>query len=203
MSKNIIPTIGQHVFIYDPPKYTEKGVPVLAKNPTQKEEEEARRHKKKLKYQFLGEGYYFWDDNIRRALDWGTSHCNNKFLILETPLTLRGDHFLDLVGSRADLNLFMQAFEEIRIMNPNLTIGIFCKTMQKMAKYQPDKWPYRIVRGLNVKSTSPRIQFNQIIDSKMLLDPEIIICFYDLNDITLSDSYYLDQNQNRWTLKKS
>lgn len=32
MSKNIIPTIGHHVFKYDPPKYTEEGAPVFAAN---------------------------------------------------------------------------------------------------------------------------------------------------------------------------
>ncbi len=78
MSSNIINTIGQQVFRYDPPEFTETGVPFPALNSTSKEKEEGKNGVEEPKYQFLGEGYYFWDDNLWRAHNWGRTHCSNK-----------------------------------------------------------------------------------------------------------------------------
>ncbi|MDE5872128.1 MAG: hypothetical protein K2H22_09325 [Muribaculaceae bacterium] len=169
MSKNIIHTVGQHVFKYDPPEYTENGVPVLAKNPEDKDEEK--------RFQFLGEGYYFWDDNINRAHKWGKTHYKDKYLIMEIPLSLQGNRFLDLVGSRADLMTLVDVLKETMKEIPNLKLGAFFHMMQTMEKYEPGTWPYSIIRALNVKSRANKISFNHVLDSNMLLNPEIIICF--------------------------
>lgn len=112
MSKNIINTVGQHVFKYDPPKYSEKGAPFRAKNPTAKDIKKSEITGEEPIYQFLGEGYYFWDNNIGRAHRWGKNHCNNRYLILEGDFVLSGDSFLDLVGSREDLMFFWMYMRE-------------------------------------------------------------------------------------------
>ncbi|MBD5280523.1 MAG: hypothetical protein HDS35_08265 [Bacteroides sp.] len=199
MSKNVISTIGQHAFKYDPPKYTEKGAPVLAKNPTPDEEKMVMESGKEPKFQFLGSGFYFWDNNIGRAHDWGHSRCNGKYLILEIPLVLTGDHFLDLVGSREDLMVFMDVYEKMRKLKPGLKVGAFFHGMQTMARHKPDVWPFKTIRALNVKGNSNKVLFNSIPNSHMLLNPEIIICFYDKNELILQDSRYIDKNNRVWT----
>ena len=201
MSKNIIPTIGQHVFRYDPPKYTEKGAPVLACNPTKPEIMEAEKNNNEPKYQFLGSGYYFWDNNIQRAHRWGEEHCDGKYLICECSLVLQGESFLDLVGSREDLGKFLEVYMKMRKFDPNLKIGAFFYTMQVIAKYQPNTWPYTIIRALNVKRGKNEAPYNHLYNAKMLLDPEIIICFYNKNELNLQNSRYLDKNNCVWTPK--
>lgn len=203
MSKNIIHTIGQHVFRYDPPEYTEKGAPVFAKNPTPEKIKESEENKKEPKYQFLGAGFYFWDNNIKRAHRWGRQHYQNNYLILEIPLDLKGDNFLDLVGSREDLMKFLKAYRKIKKKFPGLKIGAFFHGMQTMTKNGFSAWPYKIIRALNVKSNASKIPFNNIPDSRMLLDPEIIICYYDKNELNLHRSRYLDKNNHTWTQKIS
>lgn len=199
MSKNIIPTVGQHVFKYDPPRYTEKGVPVLAENT---DEHKGINDGRKDKFQFLGEGYYFWDSNRNRAHKWGKDHYKGDYLILELDLVLSGENFLDLAGSRHDLLEFYKVYSGMRKGNPNLKIGAFFKTMQILQKHRPEKWPFTVVRALNVKKGANRIPFNHVSDSEMILDPEIIICFYDRNELNLQNIRYIDKNGNIWTPTK-
>lgn len=199
MSQNVIFTNGQHVFRYFPPEYTEDGVPVLAKNPSNTGNGE---NEKEDKFQFIGEGYYFWDDNIERAHRWGNGHYKGDYLILELPLVLQGENFLDLVGSRKDLKLFLEVYSEMRKLMPGLKIGSFFYGMQTLAKYQPSKWPYTVIRVLNVKRNADRVSFNQVKGSEMLLNPEIIICFYEKNELNLQSKRYIDKNGKEWTPKK-
>lgn len=192
MSNNIIHTVGQHVFKYDPPLYTETGAPVLAKNPV------ADPNKTKdiePKLQFLGEGYYFWDDNIERAHKWGWDHYDGDYKIMELPLELKGDKFLDLVGSRADLQGFCRVFDKMREKKPGLKIGAFFKGMQEMEKNKPGSWTCTIVRALNAKNNAQKICFNHISTSKMLLNPEIIICFYEKKELNLQNLHYIDRKE--------
>lgn len=199
MSKNIIATIGQHVFKYDPPKYSEKDAPYLAKNPTAPEVTESEQNRKEPRYQFLGEGFYFWDNNIGRAHSWGKTHCDDKYLILEADLVLAGDQFLDLVGSREDLMIFLEAYEKMRKIEPGLKIGAFFKGMQTIAKYRPAAWPFTIIRALNVKRNGNFAAYNHLQNADMLLDPEIIICFYGKKELNLQNTRYIDKNNQAWT----
>lgn len=191
MSRNIIHTTGQHVFKYLPPEFTEKGVPFLAMNTADKRTED--------KFQFLGEGYYFWDDNIERAHKWGKDHYQGHYMIMELPLKLEGENFLDLVGSREDLKGFCEVFSKIKKNRPGLKIGAFFHGMQEMAKIYPETWPFTAVRALNVKSNADKVSFNYVPGSKMLLDPEIIICFYEKKELNLRDIRYINKNNQEWT----
>lgn len=199
MSKNIISTVGQHVFRYDPPKFIEKDAPFRAKNPTAAEEKEAEIKGEEPRYQFLGEGYYFWDNNIGRAHKWGKKHCGNKYIILEADMILSGDAFLDLVGSREDLGIFLDVYEYMKKRDADLKIGAFFKGMQAIAKYQPGVWPFTIIRALNVKRNGNFAAYNHLPNADMLLDPEIIICFYDKKELNLQNTRYFDKNNNPWT----
>lgn len=181
MSKNVIDTVGQHVFRYEPPEFTESGAPFLAHNSQKEIKAQVKDH-----FQFLGEGYYFWDNNIQRAKIWGEMHYEGKYKILEIPLVLQGDDFLDLAGSREDIANFCSLYDYYKDTFGYQGIGAFISGMMTLAKKNPKVWPYKVVRALNVKRKAPSSSFNHLKDSKMLLDPEIIVCFYDRDKINLS-----------------
>ncbi len=100
MSKNIIQTIGQHVFKYDPPLFTEENVPVLAGNSKSADNVMQGNGNDRDKYQFLGEGYYFWDDNIERAHKWGKTRCEDKYLVFKD-IIKHIDHFFETADNKA------------------------------------------------------------------------------------------------------
>ena len=177
------------------------GAPVLAKHPDI--DPNNNNTNNKPKFQFLGQGYYFWDFNIERAQKWGKDHYDDNYLILEGDLVLQGESFLDLAGSREDLILFVKAFNKLAEHYPNLQVGEFFYWMQTMAKKEKIKWPYTIIRALNVKSKVRKVAFNRLRGSEMILDPEIIICFYEKNELNIHNIHYIDKNRKIWTPKKS
>lgn len=197
MSENIIKTTGQHVFRYLPPKYTEKGAPFLAEN-----KEVEKNGVKVMHYQFLGEGYYFWDYNIKRAHKWGRDHYEGDYKILEIPLVLSGDNFLDLVGSRKDVEILLKFMKELKNFVPIDKFGAFMHGIQQMKKMNYNKWPYTIIRALNLKSNTKSIPFNHLKDSRLLLNPEVIICFYDTKDINLQNKKIIDKQERQWKQMK-
>ena len=118
---------------------------------------------------------------------------------MELPLKLEGEKFLDLVGSREDLKGFCNVFNKMKDNNPDLKIGAFFNGMQEMAKINPQVWPFTVVRALNVKRNANKVLFNHLAGSEMLLNPEIIICFYEKNELNLQNIRYINKNNQEWT----
>lgn len=192
MSLNIVRTIGHHTFRYDPPTWTEKGAPVKSKNNPETQENNEPQ------YKFLGDGYYFWDDNIEMAKRWGERQYKGKYKILECPLELKGENFLDLVGSRKDLRDFVTILNRIvEKWKDYKSIGKSLYLLQLMARYKPEVFPFTIIRSLDIKKNSlndnsgDSIQYTSQLNKKMLLSPEIIICFYEKNDIPLHNARFI------------
>ncbi len=135
---------------------------------------------------YLGDGFYFWDDNLQLAEWWGKKHYRDKYTILEYDLDLHGDHFLDLVGSRQDFMYFQTLVDRIRQHPECKNFGVY-KCINFLIKAEQSKqgtFPIRIIRAMDIS----RIDGMQFADNKrgrMLLDPRIIICFFDKKDIPL------------------
>jgi hypothetical protein len=55
---------------------------------------------KERKHQFLGTGFYLWDDNIEMARIWGEKHCNGSYVIVEMKVDIDPNICFDLVGNR-------------------------------------------------------------------------------------------------------
>lgn len=138
-------------------------------------------------FQFLGEGYYFWDYNIKRARKWGKKY-KGQYRILEVPMILQGERFIDLAGSRLDLLEFIKLYQKYGRRFNATHIGGFITGMQTLEKMCRGSWPYTVIRAQNIKPVNSDMPFNTRTDAKMLLNPEIIICFYDKNEIILKDS---------------
>ncbi len=135
---------------------------------------------------YLGDGFYFWDDNLPLAEWWGKIHYNNSYTILEYDLDLFGDHFLDLVGSRQDFIYFQTLVDRIRQYPGCENFGV-CKCIKFLLEREKSKqgtFPIRIVRALDI-SRVEGMEFAENKKGRMLLDPRIIICFFDKNDIPL------------------
>lgn len=178
MSTNIVNTKGHHTYNYEPPHFNDAGAPVFSKI-TSKDGE--------THFPFLGEGFYFWDDNINRAKLWGEQRYKGRYHIKEYHFELKGDSFLDLVGSRQDLFAFYTIARKIWARFGKMPIGQTICFLQNLEKSTPGTFPFKIIRALNVKTHRNTIPFNSDngIKSTFLLDPEMIICFFDQKDIPI------------------
>lgn len=144
--------------------------------------------KKNRKEPFLGEGYYFWDDNISVAHWWGQTHYDGKYAIVEYDLTLKGDNFLDLIGSRQDNGILLTLKKSLEDRGwENLTVSKCIAALQILEKQKPGIFPYTIIRAMDVPHYQERMNFvdDQRRSGSMICDPRIIICYFDRNEVPL------------------
>ena len=58
------------------------------------------------KYQFLGPGYYLWEDDIEQAKRWGEVHYKNSFFVVEFECDIEEEDILNLNEREGQKALF-------------------------------------------------------------------------------------------------
>ena len=58
------------------------------------------------KYQFLGTGYYLWEDDIEQAKHWGEVHYKNSFFVVEFECDIKEEDILNLNEREGQKALF-------------------------------------------------------------------------------------------------
>ena len=181
MSENIIRTIGHHTCKYCHPAYAKANAPFKS-DPNNGDA-------------YLGQGFYFWDDNIEYARHWGRVHYDNHYTILGYDFELSGDQFLDLVGSRKDISYFHRLYDDIRKREQCKDFGISkcIQILQIVEKEAPGVFPIKIIRAadynINKKGGTVFVAGKRGFTR---LNPCYIICFFDRNDISLQIAIIVD-----------
>lgn len=140
---------------------------------------------------FLGSGYYFWDDNIEMAHNWGRVHFHCNYYIIECELHLKSEIFLDLVGNRSHLRYFKQLikkFEEYGFSRSKWTIGAFIEFLKSKEKDMPGIFPFKAIRSIDNSVIPKNKNTIQFVDNKpnyTNLDPRLVICLIEKNDVIL------------------
>lgn len=139
---------------------------------------------KNSKIPFLGIGYYFWDDNIEMAKYWGWSNYNNNYYIVENDLDCQPDVFLDLVGNRKDMRLFVDLMDDMigrGINREKWTVGAFIEFMKRLRIHNKDVFPYQIIRAVDNSKINEQFKyyFVQGRGEFTNLSPIIVICVID------------------------
>ncbi|WP_027470591.1 hypothetical protein [Saccharicrinis fermentans] len=106
------------------------------------------------KYQFLGSGYYFWDDNIELAKSWGKYHYNNDYHVFQFDFEINSDICLDLVGNRSHQKYFMDLFkiyeEQTGDKREDWSI-CQCIEFIKILKKKSEKiFPFKMIRAIDL-----------------------------------------------------
>jgi hypothetical protein len=139
----------------------------------------------KGKLQFLGSGYYFWDDNEAMAHHWGIVHYGGDYAIVEGDLKVPPELFLDLVGDRKAMKYIQELskrFEEEGTKRGGWSIGMlveFLKTLDEKEDYK-GIFPFKIIRAIDASIVNQEKQFAMKFvltgRSYTFLNPRIIIC---------------------------
>ena len=93
------------------------------------------------KCQFLGSGYYLWEDDIEQAHHWGKVHYNNQYYIVAFECEIDEDFLLDL-NSREGQKEFFE----------------LCNLYKQKAK--------QINRSINIKKIYLNVFFNSLFKGK-------------------------------------
>ncbi|MDM1373853.1 hypothetical protein [Myroides marinus] len=107
------------------------------------------------KYQFLGTGYYFWDNNKDLAKIWGRSRYDNNYRIIAIDFELTQDNCYDLVGNRShqiDLVNKMKLFDSKQNENKseNWTVNQCITFLRTLAKKDKAVFPYDFIRAVDL-----------------------------------------------------
>jgi len=142
---------------------------------------------------FLGEGYYFWDNNIGMAHEWGRIRYPTKgYYIFEGSLSLEDKFLFDLVGNRSDQIRIKELFKFFvaKTGKKDFDLAQFFEVLKFVVKYKPQKniniFPYKYIRAVdNSKRTLDTIRFNMGKEPYTNLSPVYLICLFELNELAL------------------
>lgn len=145
---------------------------------------------KKRKLQFLGQGYYFWDNNFELARIWGKSHCNNDFFIIECEINITENNCFDLVGNRGHQIMLLSTLEKLKekgYKKDYWEISKCIEYLKKLAKYNNEVFPYEHIRAIDYLKPHglQQVEFYFVKGNKhfTILNPKMAIC--TLNKDTL------------------
>ena len=154
----------------------------------------AEYNENEQKLQFLGSGYYFWDNNIEMARFWGKKHYQSDYYIIEATLELKKSYFLDLVGNREHMIYFMklkETFKKFGFDREKWSMGHFIEFLKKLElDEKKGVFPFKIIRALDYSPNtkySDKVNFVGNKKNYTLLNPRIIICLIEIIDNILYD----------------
>ncbi len=141
-------------------------------------------------FPFLGEGYYFWDNNLELAKKWGEKRYRNFYYVVEFILVIDENKILDLVGNREDilwlkkikkqieqrLNESFRYLKEKFNLNemPDLTMGVIIELLKYIIPDFSEK--IYAIKAIDLSRTYDKLYFR--LDKEFLsLNPKIFYCF--------------------------
>lgn len=147
------------------------------------------------KQQFLGTGYYFWDNNIEAAKFWGNVHYKGNYLIFEANLTIPEERFLDLVGSRKAMiyaQALMKRFKDRNQNSEYWELGKFIEFMKEVANKPgfKDVFPYTVFRAVdNSAAVKDDNKYFFVAEKTNYtnLNPRLVICLAEKSSLVLQN----------------
>ena len=178
-------TKGHHTCRKDGGKeHVIKNAPFLA------EHKPHEKDTKKRKLQFLGQGYYFWDNNFDMARIWGRTHYSNDFFILEYDIDISETKCFDLVGNRGHqifLITMLKKLKEKGYERDYWEISRCIEYLKRLAFRDNSVFPYENIRAIDYLPPDElqQIEFYFVKGTKhyTILNPKMAIC--SLNKDTL------------------
>ena len=146
------------------------------------------------KFQFLGSGYYFWDNNIELAKVWGKGHYNDNYYVVEIDFELTSDNCFDLVGNRYHQIHLINCLKEYEVSTgenkSNWTVNQCIQFLRELNEVNEEVFPYKFVRAVDLlKHTKFKAQhLMKFIDNKdnyTIINPKIVICVFDKDELNL------------------
>lgn len=144
----------------------------------------------KDRFPFLGEGYYYWDYDLKYAKVWGKINYQNSFYIIVSNLNMPDDVYLDLVGSKLQMDYFIKLMYRFRnrgLNAKNWQLSRFIEFMKKFREKDYSAFPFEIIRSFDFKASNDRENDFFFNDMKNFtnLTPRYIICFISKSDVFL------------------
>lgn len=134
---------------------------------------------------YLGEGYYFWEDDTHQAKKWGRQWYSKWYFILEATINTTIDNFLDLIGDKQQIGAFLAVCDKLAkdgSIQRDFTLGEAIEYMKKAKIF-----PWQIIRGRDDKMKQDWFFFSRRGQGGMYIGGNFIFCLVDKNDLILTN----------------
>lgn len=145
-------------------------------------------------HQFVGPGFYFWENNIEMANVWGKLRYNDQYYILEVLFELTEENCFDLVGNR-NHQLYMvdclkQLFIKSGVQRDYWTINQCIHFLRKLNELNKKIFPFQYVRVIDLYKHATikkqySLKFLKHRQNYTVINPRIIVCAFNKDDINL------------------
>lgn len=82
---------------------------------------------------WLGEGYYFWEHEVKNAIHWGETHYEGKYYIYESSYR-NNEHGLDFVDNYDHRDYLMKAKEVLNKKRKDVSLPVIVAMLRKRYK---------------------------------------------------------------------
>ena len=148
------------------------------------------------KYQFLGTGYYLWEDDIEQAHHWGKEHYHNKYYIVVFECEIDETLVLDLDSKQGEKVFFhLQKLFKAKGTNKNIKDYGLNKVLNALFKgtFGMD-FGYRIVRVKDL-SSAQRINFTSNKPNYTYIGGSYIYFFKKKEDMNITKKELYNENR--------
>lgn len=146
----------------------------------------------KQKLQFLGQGYYFWDNNFEMAKIWGKLHCSNDFFVIECDIEISESKCFDLVGNRSHQIFLVSLLKKLKKSGYDRDYWEICKCIEylkKLANYNSEVFPFESIRAIDYLPPHElqQVEFYFVKGNKhfTILNPKMAICVLEKDTLPL------------------
>jgi len=146
------------------------------------------------KYQFLGSGYYFWDNNLELAKSWGKSRCNNDYYVVEIDFELTSENCFDLVGNRNHQIYLLKMLDILKKetghdKNKTWTLNQCVEFLRKLNRENDNVFPYKLIRAIDLHNHTVKaqrsIKFIENKENYTIINPKLVIFAFEKEDLNL------------------
>ena len=138
-----------------------------------------------IKDPYLGEGYYFWQNDLERSKYWGKKFYKNYYFVLKSSINTTDTNFLDLVGDQEHIGAFQLICNKLinsGSIETGFTLGEAIEYMKKA-----NIFPWKVIRCKEFTPHTPKQYFRRGSQSYTLLGGVFIFCLVEKNDVILTD----------------
>lgn len=155
----------------------------------------AEHNPKANKFQFLGSGYYLWDNNIELAKYWDRKNYPTAYYVVAFDIELKAKICLDLVGNRKHQIFLMQILEAGKInlgldLVKDWTLNQLITFLKFLSKEDINVFPFKLIRAVDLLKhdffkSQIKIKFISQKENYTIINPKIVIFAFDKHSLNL------------------
>jgi hypothetical protein len=148
---------------------------------------------------WLHSGFYFWEEFIEPAHHWGKTYNKGNYIITSGECIIFEDQLFDLLGNTKHIRMFRETIDLLNhegLINDNTTVAHVIDYLIK-----EDVFDFIATRANTTESFGKynlmSVKFAVNRDIKLILNPAIQVCIYNLEKALFGNFQIIHENKGQ------